>query len=106
MKRYRVIFEESVQENIRDSYNWGCRVWGKPAAQQWVRELRRSAVNHLAVFPKGFPVAPENDEFVEEIRQMIVARYRILFTIKAREGHVLHVRGAYVGPIKPSADDA
>jgi hypothetical protein len=28
---------------------------------------------------------------------MIVGRYRILFTIKGRKVHVLHVRGAYPG---------
>lgn len=46
--------------------------------------------------PKGFPIAPENDEFAEEIRQMIVGRYRILYTIRKRKVHVLHVRGAYL----------
>ncbi len=58
MKRYRVIFEESAQENVRESY--------------------------------------ENEEFSEEIRQMIAGRYRVLFTIKGRNVHVLHVRGTYV----------
>ena len=45
--------------------------------------------------PKGFPLAPEDDEFSEEIRQMIVGRYRVLFTIKKQKVHVLHIRGAY-----------
>ena len=36
---------------------------------------------------------PEDDEFSEEIRQMVVGRYRVLFTIKGRKVHVLHVRG-------------
>ena len=39
----------------------------------------------------------EDDEFSEEIRQMVVGRYRILFKIKGRKVHVLHVRGAYLG---------
>jgi hypothetical protein len=47
------------------------------------------------VLPKGFSLAPENDEFTEEIRQMIVGRYRVLFTIKKGRVHVLHVRGAH-----------
>jgi hypothetical protein len=46
--------------------------------------------------PRGFPIAPEDDEFSEEIRQMIVGRYRVLFTIKKRKVHVLHVRGAHI----------
>ena len=29
MKRYDVVFEESAQADVRGSYDWGCRVWGK-----------------------------------------------------------------------------
>ena len=96
MKRYRLIFEDSAQENVRESYDWGCRAWGKREAQHWARELRSAVVKQLGVVPKGFPLAPENEEFSEEIRQMVIGRYRVLFIIKGRNVHVLHVRGAYV----------
>lgn len=96
MKRYPVVFEESAQEDVRGSYDWGCRSWGKKEAQQWVRQLRRAVSKQLSLMPKGFPLAPENDEFNEEIRQMIVGRYRALFTVRRGKVHVLHVRGAYV----------
>src|SRR5712691_5795511 len=71
---------------------------GQPVgeAQQWVRQLRTAVSQQLTVVPKAFPLAPEDDEFLEEIRQMIVGRYRVLFTIKGRKVHVLHVRGAYL----------
>lgn len=95
MKRYEVIIEDSAQENVRESYDWGCRAWGKQQAQDWVRQLRTAVFKQLGVVPKAFPLAPENDEFSEEIRQMIVGRYRVLFTIRGRKVHVLHVRGAY-----------
>jgi hypothetical protein len=49
----------------------------------------------LSIVPKGFPLAPEDDEFSEEIRQMVVGRYRVLFTIRRGKVHVLHVRGAH-----------
>ena len=97
MKRYDVVFEESAQADVRESYDWGRHTWGKQEAQQWVRQLRLAVIEQLAVVPKAFPLAPEDDEFVEEIRQMVVGRYRILFTIKGRTVHVLHVRGAYLG---------
>jgi plasmid stabilization system protein ParE len=96
MKRYAVVFEESAQADVRESYNWGCRVWGKREAQQWVRQLRTAVSKQLAVVPKGFPLAPEDDEFSVEIRQLLVDRYRVLFTIKGRKVRVLHVRGSYV----------
>jgi plasmid stabilization system protein ParE len=105
MKRYLVIFEDSAQADVRESYDWGCRAWGKREAQQWARQLRTAASKQLGVVPKGFPLAPEDDEFPEEIRQMVVGRYRVLFTIKGRKVHVLHVRGAYVGAIdQPEGD--
>lgn len=96
MKRYAVIFEAPAQEDVRRSYDWGCRVWSKKEAQTCVRQLRTAVSKQLSLMPKGFPIAPENDEFAEEIRQMIVGRYRILYTIRKRKVHVLHVRGAYL----------
>lgn len=96
MKRYAVVFEVSAQEDVRRSYDWGCRVWGKKEAQRWVRELRETVFNQLSLVPKGFPIAPEAEEFSAEIRQMIVGRYRVLFTIKRSKVHVLHVRGPFL----------
>lgn len=96
MKRYAVVLEESAQADVRESYDWGCRTWGKHEAQQWARELRTAVFKQLGIVPKAFSLALEDDEFSEEIRQMIVGRYRVLFTIKGRRVHVLHVRGAYV----------
>ena len=97
MKRYDVVFEETAQADVRGSYDWGCRVWGKKEAQRWLRELRTAVSKQLSLVPRGFPIAPEGDEFSEEIRQMIVGRYRVLFTIRKRRVHVLHIRGPYVG---------
>jgi len=96
MKRYAVVFEESAQADVRKSYDWGCRVWGKKEAQRWVRELRKAVSRQLSIVPRGFPMAPEDHEFSEEIRQMIVGRYRVLFTIRKGKVHVLHIRGSYI----------
>jgi plasmid stabilization system protein ParE len=101
MKRFEVILEDSAQKNVRESYDWGCRTWGKQQAQECVTQLRIAVITQLAVVPKAFPLAPENDEFSEEIRQMIVGRYRVLFTIKGRKVHVLHVRGAFISGLEP-----
>ena len=105
MKGYLVIFEDSAQADVRESYGWGCRVWGKRGAQRWARQLRTAVFKQLRVIPKAFPLAPEDNEFSEEIRRMVVGRYRVLFTIKGRKVHVLHVRGAYVGPIHQTEGD-
>jgi plasmid stabilization system protein ParE len=105
MKRYFVVFENSAQANVRESYDWGCRAWGKREAQQWARQLRTTVFKQPSVVPKGFPLAPEDNEFSDEIRQMFVGRYRLLFTIKGRKVHVLHVRGAFSGSIDQLEDD-
>ena len=59
MKRYAVIFEDSAQADVRESYDWGCRNWGKREAQQWIRQLRTAVSKQLRVMTKGFPLAPE-----------------------------------------------
>ena len=100
MKRFVVTFEESAQADVRESYEWGCRVWGHRAAQKWVRELRNAVRTQLGVAPNAFPLAPEDSEFTEELHQMVIGRYRLLFTIKERRVHVLHPRGAYVDPVR------
>jgi plasmid stabilization system protein ParE len=49
MKRYEVILELTAQKDVRGSYEWGCRVWGKKEAQRWVRELR-TAISKTAQY--------------------------------------------------------
>lgn len=104
MKKYTVLIEESAQMDIQRSHDWGCRVWGKAQARKWVRELRASIITNLGSVPSAFAVAPESDEFDDEIRQMIVGRYRVLFTIQGRKVHVLHLRGPNPGLITGGSD--
>ena len=96
MKRYAIVLEASAQADISGSYDWGCRIWDKKETQRWVRKLRTAIYTQLSLVPKGFPLAPEDDEFSEEIRQMVVGRYRVLFSIRKHKVHVLHVRGAHI----------
>jgi plasmid stabilization system protein ParE len=105
MKRHDVILEESAQADVRQSYSWGCKFWGTRQARKWARALRTAILEQLSVTPRAFPLAPEDEEFTEEIRQMVVGRYRVLFTIKNRKVHVLHVRGPYVKPIRSSVEE-
>jgi plasmid stabilization system protein ParE len=106
MRRYRVIIEESAQADVEDSYAWGLRVWGKRQAQQWARALGEATLKQLATVPTAFPLAPESEEFREEIRQMVVGRYRVLFTLHGKTVHVLHIRGAYIGSMRSQESDS
>ena len=105
MKRHAVILEESSQADVRQSYKWGCQLRGKRTAQKWARELRPAILSQLRATPNAFPLAPEDDEFAEEIRQLVVGRYRVLFTVPDLKVHVLHIRGAYVDPVNRPGDD-
>ena len=54
------------------------------------------AINSLELYPLRCPIAPESDEFEEQIRQLLYGKrgraYRILFTVAGETVRVLHVR--------------
>ncbi len=95
MKKFSVIFEESARDDLQKSFEWGCKHWGISQASKWVRELRSATYSQLENVPKALAIAPENEAFEDEIRQLIVGRYRILFIIRGKKVHVLHIRGAF-----------
>jgi toxin ParE1/3/4 len=97
MKRYSVIFSHSAEIDIYESFEWGCREWGDEIAIKWAIELKSSVETLLKTFPKSQPVAPESRDLLFEIRQLIVGRYRVLYTINEDSVQILHVRGAFVG---------
>jgi len=97
MKRFKVILLPTAKADIQTSYEWGCRVWGVRQANSWSREMYKECKERLGSMPERFPLAPENDEFPIEVRQMLAGRYRILFTIKSKTVYVFHIQGAYVG---------
>ena len=101
MKKLKVILELSAKNDIRDSYAWGCEHFGIQGANKWIRELR-NAIDSLSTYPNRGPLALENDEFVEEIRQLIVGRYRVLYTVSSESVHILHVRGAFIETLPES----
>jgi plasmid stabilization system protein ParE len=105
MKNYTVTFAASAKTDIFQSFEWGCRVWGKHQAQRWARDLRSAIQQQLKHFPTGLPLAPENENSTDEIRQLIVGRYRVLFTIQGKKVHVLHVRGAYTRDVDQNGDE-
>jgi plasmid stabilization system protein ParE len=94
--KYRIILEPSGRKDISDSYDWGERNWGIIQTKKWFNGLM-TAIKGLAEFPERHVIAPENDEFDEEIRQLVYGRYRVLFTLRGNEVHVLHCRGPYQG---------
>ena len=62
---------------------------------RWFLALE-DAIASRAKFPERCPVAPENDRFPFEVRQLLYGRrphvYRILFTIAGDTVNILHIR--------------
>lgn len=56
------------------------------------------AINSLEKSPQRCSLAPENDAFDEEIRQLLYGKrrntYRIIFTVSGQTVYILHIRHA------------
>jgi len=93
--RYDVVIEESAAQELDEAFLWSCAIWSLPQAEKWFVGLM-DAINSLSRFPKRQPLALESDAFDVEVRQLLYGRgrgqYRILFTIKEKTVHVLHIR--------------
>ncbi len=98
MKKYKVILHSDAEADIESSFKWGCRVWGEENAKLWVRKLRRAITKQLTSLPLACPLAPESEQLDVSIRQLIVERYRVLFTVRGGTVTILHVSGPYIDP--------
>jgi plasmid stabilization system protein ParE len=95
MKKYRVVMHPEAEIDIISSYRWGTKNWGEERAKAWVNELRKTILTRLTSLPLRCPAAPESDELGRTVRQLIVQRYRVLFTVDKQTVTILHVRGSY-----------
>ena len=93
---YGVIIQPDAQREIEESYAW--LIPRSPQnAPRWLDGLNQ-AVQSLQQLPQRCPLAPENDAFDYEVRQLLYGKrpgvYRILFTIHEDFVHILHIRHA------------
>ena len=95
--KYTVKITKSAEAEILTSFRWGVRNWGVDEAKKWATDLRRSIKERLSHFPDGCPLAPDRDLDEDDVRHLIVGRYRVLFEIEENLVRVLRVRGAYFG---------
>ena len=92
MKRYDVIIAPCAAENINEAYAW-LSERNPRYAERWIEGIR-TAILSLDTLPESHALAPENDAFEEEIRQLLAGRgtpWRVFFTVKGSTVHVLHV---------------
>lgn len=91
----RVSFNHEAIGDIEGSYEWGVKNWGEEQAIRWVQDLYDSVYSRLSILPLGCPIAPESASSDFEIRQLLLNRYRVLFTIQEDEVRVIHLRGPF-----------
>ena len=87
---YEIEIRDSALEDLDLARRWISRR-SSSRAESWLNGAR-AAIETLSSFPRRCPLAPENDDFEGEFRQLLYGEFRILFTIKEEVVHVLHVR--------------
>ena len=96
---YRVVIEAPAQADIEEIFGWLAGDSLGRAERFYVGLVE--AAERLKRFPKRCARAPESAVFLEEIRQLLFDRYRVLFTISGKSVHVLHVRHSARGSLTP-----
>lgn len=96
---YHVVIFPSAQKDIDQAYRWIVKHSPKGAAL-WHFELTE-AIASLESSPYRCPLARENPYFNDELRQLLCGKYRIVYTVKDEEVHILHVRHMARKPAKP-----
>jgi len=91
---YDVIIEPRAERDIDAIITWIAEE-NEHAAIQWYERVRE-ALQSLGQFPERCPLAPESSMVPGEVRQLLHGKrrgmYRILFTIRGKKVHVLHIR--------------
>jgi plasmid stabilization system protein ParE len=92
--KYRVVVQPRAAADIENAYLW-IRERAPSSADRWFHGIYE-VIEKLQTLPAWCPLAPENDYFEEEIREIFygkrIGRYRILFAITGDTVHILHVR--------------
>lgn len=88
--QYRVIIQPTAESDLENAYLYIAQEVPNNASK-WLLQIQ-SKVKTLETLPFRCPLAPENNVFDYEIRQLIIGQYRVLFTIKLTEVHILHIR--------------
>ena len=88
--KYRILIQPPVADDLDDAYHWIAS--HSPArADSWLQGAI-DAFQSLTDFPGRCPLAPENDVFDSEVRQLLYGDYRILFTVENDLVRILHIR--------------
>jgi plasmid stabilization system protein ParE len=92
---FRVEISADAERDAEAILEWLLSEQAGETGIRWFLELER-AIKSLESFPERCALAPENQRFPFEVRQLLYGRkphvYRILFAVEGETVQVLHVR--------------
>jgi plasmid stabilization system protein ParE len=96
---YQVVIEDEAEQEMKEAAQWIAQFAPETAAQ-WYFDMA-TAIETLQDSPARCPLAPESRTFGEDIRHLIVGKYRILFLIDDEIVKVLRVRHGRQNTLRP-----
>lgn len=88
--KYRVIIQPDASREIEEAYQFIAESSPLEAARWFNRAY--AAIDTLERLPRRCARAPEDHLVLQEIRQLLITPYRIIFDIQGKTVNVLHVR--------------
>ncbi len=91
---YQVEILPQALSEIENAFRWIADSISATTAERWYEDLQE-AIRSLESFPSRCVVAPEAQEFQQEIRQLWIGKaknYRALFIVEANQVFILYVR--------------
>lgn len=102
---YQVEITREAQTEITEAFVWKGEHLSIEKASAWYNGIME-ALYSLEEMPGRCLLAPENETFKNEIRQLLYGKrkdiYRILFTIRDETVYILHVRHSAMDRIEPN----
>jgi toxin ParE1/3/4 len=94
--KYKLIIQPSALADLDDAYRWIAE--HSPASAARLFNGFVAALTSLETMPERCEMAAESRYVGVKVRQLLYGRrggtYRVLYTVRGREVHVLHIRHA------------
>lgn len=87
---FRLVITDRALDDLRSIRDFIARDSVDRAAEFLERLLQ--SLDALEQFPRGFPLAIENDLVPYELRQWVFGQYRVLYRVVGKKVEILHVR--------------
>ncbi len=102
---YKVVFRKQASDEALEAAEYIALHSSPHVALRWYEGLEK-AIASLAQMPDRFALARENRKFKDiELRQLVYKSHRLIFVVRSKTVHVLHVRHVAQKPLEAIPDD-